>query len=223
MSINSGRERNVNYMIRESKYITGYRYHNAYDKMDCSIENAKYYTEFAPRMSKDERIAASSWSMRCLFDRMLKRDEYMRKLRQDDERQVFDFLKHEHVLRLFINCSSALRDWDSKWTSTLLYMSGMLVSFPDSSFRAVQNMSKNRDDRKFIVSQVKLIRSREIYKYLIKRLRNAISNRKPLSNAFVELAGPVQPVVSNLHRRMMRNEKRVIINSRERNTKKKPM
>lgn len=214
--MNSGRERNVNYVIRESRYLTGNNYHDRYDKLDCSIENAKYYTENAEKMSKDERIAASMWATRCVFDRILKRDRYAKKLDPKNQLQILEFLKHEHVIRLFINCSSALRDWDEKWVSTLFYVSGMLVSFPDSTLKAITKLSTVRGNRNEIVSRVKSLTSSEIYNYMIRRLKNAIANRKPLTKAFLDLSGRVEPVVARIHRNLKREEKKIMNKSKTR-------
>lgn len=211
MNRNANRERNVNYVIRESRYLVGNEYHSTAFKFDCSIENAKYYTVNANKMSKEERLAASTWAARCMFDRMLKRADFASRLRARNEEDVLKFLKHEHVIRLFATCASTLRDWDETWVSTIFLIGTMLVNVPpDASLKAVRMIARNPHSRARIVQHLNDTSRDALYRHLMTRLRNAIANRKPLSSAFPGLEGLVLPVVANAHRNLQLSQKRVM-------------
>lgn len=219
---NGNRERNVNYVIRESHYLVGDRYHDDSHKFDCSIKNAEFYAKNASKMTKEERTTASMWAARCLFDRMLKREEFARKLNaRSGAEDVLKFLKHEHVLRLFVSCASILRDWDDRWASTLFLVGTMLVNVPDSSVRAAAAAARTAESRARVIQQIRFLTGERLYVHLMTRLRNAIANRPPLSAAFDRLAGPVRPVVANAHRKEQRNGKSVMMNFEARLSKRR--
>lgn len=200
-------ERNANYVIIESKYLTGENYHNDRFKLDCSIKNFKYLTENADKLKKEERIIASAWAARCLFDRLIERDSYARTLNASSKKKVLSFLTHEHVIRLAVDCAIALRDWDDKWILMLTDVHYMTLNFPNSSLKVMQIIAGSEIERSKISKRVNSLISDPLYVYVLRRLKNAVANRKPLSVAFNILSGPVQPVVSNFHRSITRNNK----------------